>query len=172
MKYISNLLLGAVAVASAQQDIVDVAIANGSFTTLVAAVTAAGLVATLKGDGPFTVFAPEDAAFTALPVGFIEYLLEPDSKDTLSEILLYHVLAGEVDSASAIELTGLSVPTVGTEEIKISHLGDSLMINDATVSNLHVIYETSSTNIFLYAILSIINVYFVLLIISITKRFL
>jgi uncharacterized surface protein with fasciclin (FAS1) repeats len=133
MKYISSLLLGAVAVASAEKDIVDVAIANGSFTTLVAAVTAAGLVDTLKGDGPFTVFAPKDDAFTALPVGFIEYLLEPDSKDTLSEILLYHVLAGEVDSASAIELTGLSVPTVGTEEIKISHLGDSLMINDATV---------------------------------------
>eukprot|EP00550_Attheya_septentrionalis_P009489 CAMPEP_0198300086 /NCGR_PEP_ID=MMETSP1449-20131203/46796_1 /TAXON_ID=420275 /ORGANISM="Attheya septentrionalis, Strain CCMP2084" /LENGTH=91 /DNA_ID=CAMNT_0044001805 /DNA_START=74 /DNA_END=345 /DNA_ORIENTATION=- len=91
MKYISNLLLGAVAVASAQQDIVDVAIANGSFTTLVAAVTAAGLVVTLEGDGPFTVFAPTDDAFAALPVGLIEYLLEPDSKDNLTAILLYHV---------------------------------------------------------------------------------
>eukprot|EP00978_Attheya_sp_CCMP212_P032405 scaffold126343_cov57-Attheya_sp.AAC.2 len=131
MKYISSLLLGAVAVASAQ-DIVDVADSNG-FTTLVAAVTAAGLVATLQGDGPFTVFAPDDDAFAALPVGFIEYLLEPDSKDELTAVLLYHVLAGEVDSATAIGLDGSSVPTVGTENITISLMVDSLMINDATV---------------------------------------
>eukprot|EP00978_Attheya_sp_CCMP212_P013215 scaffold33178_cov55-Attheya_sp.AAC.2 len=131
MKYISSLLLGAVAVASAQ-DIVDVAVSNG-FTTLVAAVTAAGLVATLQGDGPFTVFAPDDDAFAALPVGLLEFLLEPDSKDDLTAVLLYHVLAGEVDSATAIGLDGSSVPTVGTENITISLMVDSLMINDATV---------------------------------------
>jgi uncharacterized surface protein with fasciclin (FAS1) repeats len=143
MKHILSLLLG---LASNQDSIIDVAVSNGSFTTLVAAVGAAGLVDTLKSAGPFTVFAPTDDAFAALPVGLIEYLLEPDSKDELTAVLLYHVLAGEVNSAAAIELDGDSVETVGTEEIEISLMGDSLMINDATVSLLNVFYEISSTN--------------------------
>jgi len=77
-------------------DIVDTAAANGSFTTLVAAVTAAGLVDTLKGDGPFTVFAPTDAAFAALPAGTVEKLVEPEQRDTLTTLLLLHVLPGAV----------------------------------------------------------------------------
>jgi len=80
-------------------DIVDTAVANGSFKTLVAAVTAAGLVETLKGKGPFTVFAPTDAAFAALPAGTVESLLEPGSKAKLTQILTYHVVPGLVMSS-------------------------------------------------------------------------
>ncbi|MEL6434907.1 MAG: fasciclin domain-containing protein, partial [Pseudomonadota bacterium] len=79
-------------------DIVDTAVAAGSFGTLVAAVQAAGLVDTLKGDGPFTVFAPTDEAFAALPKGTVESLLEPENKDQLVSILTYHVVPGKVMS--------------------------------------------------------------------------
>lgn len=77
-------------------DIVDTAVAAGSFSTLVAAVTAAGLVDTLKGDGPFTVFAPSDDAFAALPAGTVDDLVKPENKDKLTAILLLHVLPGRV----------------------------------------------------------------------------
>ena len=80
-------------------DIVDTAVAAGSFTTLVAAVTSAGLVDTLKGTGPFTVFAPSDAAFAALPSGTVEDLVKPENKDKLTAILLLHVLPGRVLAA-------------------------------------------------------------------------
>lgn len=80
------------------KDIVDTAVAAGDFTTLVAAVQAAGLVDTLKGDGPFTVFAPTDAAFAALPAGTVETLLKPENKDQLVAILTYHVVPGKVMS--------------------------------------------------------------------------
>ena len=81
------------------KDIVDTAVAAGSFGTLVAAVQAAGLVDALKGEGPFTVFAPTDAAFAALPAGTVETLLKPENKDQLVNILTYHVLSGKVMSA-------------------------------------------------------------------------
>ena len=77
-----------------KKDIVDVAAENGSFNTLVAAITAAGLVETLKGDGPFTVFAPTDEAFAQLPEGTVEMLLEPDNKEKLVAVLTYHVVPG------------------------------------------------------------------------------
>ncbi len=77
-------------------DIVDTANNNGSFTTLVAAVSAAGLVETLKGDGPFTVFAPSDEAFAALPAGTVEKLIQPDQREALTALLLLHVLPGAV----------------------------------------------------------------------------
>ncbi|MEM9778499.1 MAG: fasciclin domain-containing protein [Pseudomonadota bacterium] len=80
-------------------DIVDVASANGSFSTLVAAVTAADLVDTLKSDGPFTVFAPTDDAFAALPAGTVETLLMPENKDQLVEVLTYHVVPGKIMAA-------------------------------------------------------------------------
>ncbi|WP_415182817.1 fasciclin domain-containing protein [Phaeovulum sp.] len=83
---------------AADMDIVDTAIAAGDFTTLVAAVQAAGLVDTLKGDGPFTVFAPTDAAFAALPAGTVDDLLKPENKDKLTAILTYHVVPGKVMS--------------------------------------------------------------------------
>ncbi len=81
-----------------KKDIVDTAVAAGSFETLVAAVQAAGLVETLKGEGPFTVFAPTDEAFAALPDGTVEDLLKPENKDQLTAILTYHVVPGKVMS--------------------------------------------------------------------------
>jgi uncharacterized surface protein with fasciclin (FAS1) repeats len=81
------------------KDIVDTALEAGSFTTLAAALEAAGLIDALKGDGPFTVFAPTDDAFAALPAGTVEMLLMPENKDKLVDILTYHVLAGQVMAA-------------------------------------------------------------------------
>ena len=83
---------------AAGKDIVDTAVSAGSFNTLVAAVKAAGLVGTLKGDGPFTVFAPTDEAFAALPEGTVETLLKPENKDQLIAILTYHVVPAKVMS--------------------------------------------------------------------------
>ena len=93
-------------------DIVDTAVEAGSFETLVAAVEAAGLVDTLKGEGPFTVFAPTDEAFAALPDGTLESLLD-DPEGILTDILLYHVVAGKVMAADVVELDGSDVETVG-----------------------------------------------------------
>ena len=93
----------AIATTSARaQDIVDTAVKAGSFGTLVTAVKAAGLVDTLKGKGPFTVFAPTDAAFAKLPKGTVENLLKPENKKTLTSILTYHVVAGEVPAAKIL----------------------------------------------------------------------
>jgi len=117
-------------------DIVDVAAANGDFTTLVAAVQAAGLEDTLRGPGPFTVFAPTDAAFAALPAGTVESLLLPENKDTLVSILTYHVVPGSVQSA---ELLGRvqNVATVNGKTVRIdgtgSKLGPAVRVNDADV---------------------------------------
>ena len=93
-----------------QKDIVDTAVAAGSFTTLVAALEAAGLVETLKGEGPFTVFAPTDAAFAALPAGTLESLLDPANQATLQSILTYHVLLGKVMLISVGSTTGAFKP--------------------------------------------------------------
>jgi uncharacterized surface protein with fasciclin (FAS1) repeats len=111
-------------------DIVDTAVSNGSFTTLVAAVQAAGLVETLKGAGPFTVFAPTDAAFAALPAGTVEDLLKPENKQKLTEILTYHVVAGKVMSGDLKD--GMKAATVEGAEITID-LDNSPMVNDAKV---------------------------------------
>jgi uncharacterized surface protein with fasciclin (FAS1) repeats len=99
-------------------DIVDTAVAAGSFTTLVAAVTAAGLGETLKGTGPFTVFAPTDEAFAKLPAGTVENLLKPENKDTLVSILTYHVVPGKVMSAD-IAGKALHVKTVQGADVAI-----------------------------------------------------
>ena len=96
-------------------DIVDTAVANGSFTTLAAALTAAGLVETLKGEGPFTVFAPTDAAFAALPAGTVEDLLKPENKDQLVAVLTYHVVPGKVMSTDLTE--GMTAATVNGKDI-------------------------------------------------------
>jgi len=99
-------------------DIVDTAVAAGSFTTLVAAVAAAGLVETLKGTGPFTVFAPTDDAFAKLPEGTVENLLKPENKDTLVSILTYHVVPGKVMSAD-IAGKALHVTTVQGADVAV-----------------------------------------------------
>lgn len=114
------------------KDIVDVAIGSPDHTTLVAAVTAAGLVETLKGAGPFTIFAPTNAAFTALPAGTVEGLLKPESKDALTKILTYHVVAGAVKAADLKD--GQKVKTLQGEELTISIKGGKVMINGANVT--------------------------------------
>src|SRR5512140_4002183 len=103
--------------AASASDIVDTAVA-GNFNTLVAAVKAAGLVDTLKGAGPFTVFAPTDEAFNKLPAGTLESLLKPENKDKLKAILLYHVVSGDVPSSQAIKLT--SAKTLEGKDLAIS----------------------------------------------------
>lgn len=114
------------------KDIVDTAVAAGSFTTLVAAVQAAGLESTLRGPGPFTVFAPTDAAFAALPAGTVEDLLKPENKAKLTAILTYHVLPGEVMS-SAIGMQTLEPATVEGATIKVVGSATGVMVNDAKV---------------------------------------
>lgn len=112
------------------KDIVDTAVDAGSFTTLVAAVEAAGLVDTLKGEGPFTVFAPTDEAFAALPAGTVEDLLKPENKDQLVAILTYHVVPGKVMSTDLSN--GMMAATVQGGEITIMTEG-GVMVNDANV---------------------------------------
>jgi transforming growth factor-beta-induced protein len=112
-------------------DIVDTAVADGRFTTLVAAVQAAELVDALKGEGPFTVFAPTDDAFAALPEGTVEELLKPENKQALTDILLYHVVEGKVMAA---DVTGLeSATTLLGKDIAIKVDMGSVYINDAKV---------------------------------------
>ena len=112
-------------------DIVDTAIAAGSFTTLVAAAKAAGLVETLKGAGPFTVFAPNDDAFKKLPAGTVETLLKPENKAKLASILTYHVIPGKV-SASDIAGKTMKVKTVEGTELSVD-AKSGVKIDNATV---------------------------------------
>ena len=113
------------------QDIVGVAVEAGIFNTLVAAVQAAELVEVLQGEGPFTVFAPTDDAFAALPEGTVESLLLPENKETLISILLYHVVPGSVLAADVLELD--SATTVQGASISITVDDGGVMINDANV---------------------------------------
>ncbi|MEJ2509617.1 MAG: fasciclin domain-containing protein [Gammaproteobacteria bacterium] len=112
----------------AQKDIVDTAASAGSFNTLVAAVKAAGLVDTLKGDGPFTVFAPTDEAFAKLPPGQLEALLK--DKAALTKVLTYHVVPGRVTSAQVVNLS--SAKTVEGQSIRIA-VADGVKVDDANV---------------------------------------
>ena len=127
-------------------DIVDTAVAAGSFTTLVAAVQAAGLVDTLKGAGPFTVFAPTDDAFAALPAGTVEELVKPENKDKLTAILLLHVLPGAIKSADiagkkidATTAGGASVHVDATDGVSVE--GAKVVTADIACSNgvIHVV---------------------------------
>lgn len=121
-------------------DIVDTAIAAGSFKTLVAAVQAAGLVETLKSPGPFTVFAPTDAAFAALPAGTVETLLKPENKGKLVSILTYHVVPGKVMSADLLGKT-VTPKTVEGQTLAIDATGGSVMVNDATVTTADIVAD-------------------------------
>jgi len=125
------VLIGGSAAASSSpgQDIVDVAVEAGSFNTLVAAVQAAGLVDTLKSEGPFTVFAPTDEAFAKLPAGTVEALLQ--DKEKLTAILLYHVVPGRVTAADVVKLT--SAATVNGQSVKIMVKDGTVWIDDAEV---------------------------------------
>jgi uncharacterized surface protein with fasciclin (FAS1) repeats len=115
----------------AASDIVDTAIAAGSFSTLIAAVQAAGLEDTLRSDGPFTVFAPTDDAFAALPEGTVENLLLPENRDLLAAILTYHVVSGDVRAAQAMTLT--EAPSVEGSMIPIAANDGGLTVGGANV---------------------------------------
>jgi uncharacterized surface protein with fasciclin (FAS1) repeats len=131
MLAISTLAMASPKNNTTNKDIVDTAVAAGSFQTLAKALQAAGLVDTLKGPGPFTVFAPTDEAFAKLPAGTLDDLLKPENKDKLRAILTYHVVAGEVPSARVVTLS--SAKTVNGQEVKITTSGDKVMINNARV---------------------------------------
>lgn len=126
-------LAAACAPMATEPDIVDVAAANDQFSTLVAAVTAAGLVDTLKGPGPFTVFAPTNAAFAALPAGTVETLLKPENRDELMKVLTYHVIPGRVTSD---QLAGqrLSVATVQGQNLHVDGR-NGVRVNRSTVTS-------------------------------------
>ncbi len=115
----------------AQMDIVDTAVSAGQFQTLAAALTAADLVDTLKGDGPFTVFAPTDEAFAKLPAGTVESLLQPENLDQLTAILTYHVVPGAVTADQVVNLT--EAATVNGQMVEISVADAGVMVDNATV---------------------------------------
>ena len=147
MRSIRNLLAaGAIAVStlalSAQAyaaDIVDTAVAAGNFKTLVAAVQAAGLVDTLKGTGPFTVFAPTDEAFAKLPAGTVEDLLKPENKDKLVAILTYHVVPGKVMAADVVGKETMAKSVQGSE-IKVNGM-DGVMVDGAKVVQADIVAD-------------------------------
>jgi uncharacterized surface protein with fasciclin (FAS1) repeats len=125
----ATVAFGATSAIAADKDIVDTAVGAGTFNTLVAAVTAAGLVDTLKGEGPFTVFAPTDEAFKALGTT-VDDLLKPENKDKLTAILTYHVIPGKVMAADLKD--GMEAATVNGETVMID-LDNGAMVDDAKV---------------------------------------
>ena len=131
---IAGLAIVALAAAparAAEKDIVDTAVAAGNFKTLAAALQAAGLVETLKGKGPFTVFAPTDEAFAKLPAGTVDDLLKPENKAKLVAILTYHVVSGDVKAAQVMKMT--SAKTVQGGSVKIAAANGSVKVDNATV---------------------------------------
>jgi uncharacterized surface protein with fasciclin (FAS1) repeats len=142
MKMKTSILATAFALATsvsalaAGKDIVDTAVDAGQFKTLAAALTAAGLVDTLKGAGPFTVFAPTDEAFAKLPAGTVENLLKPENKQQLTDILTYHVVSGKVMAA---DVAGLDeAKSVNGKMIDVEAAGGSVKVNGATVTTADV----------------------------------
>ncbi len=127
-----GLALSLAAAPAAKKDIVDTALAAGSFKTLTAAIQAAGLTDTLKGQGPFTVFAPTDDAFAKLPAGTVEDLLKPENKQKLVAILTYHVVSGRVTAAQVSKMT--EAKTVNGKDLTIRTDMGHVMVNDATVT--------------------------------------
>jgi uncharacterized surface protein with fasciclin (FAS1) repeats len=122
---------------AAAADIVETAVTNGSFKTLTAALQAAGLVETLKGKGPYTVFAPTDEAFKKLPAGTVENLLKPENKAQLEKVLTYHVVAGSVMSGDLKGKT-TNAKTVEGSAIRIDASGNTVKVNDAVVTQADV----------------------------------
>jgi uncharacterized surface protein with fasciclin (FAS1) repeats len=127
-----GMAMAAPAARAADKDIVDTAVAAGNFKTLAAALTAAGLVDTLKGPGPFTVFAPTDAAFAKLPAGTVETLLKPENKAKLTSILTYHVVPGKVMAADVVKLKEAKTVNGATIAVKVD--GSTVMVNGAKVT--------------------------------------
>jgi uncharacterized surface protein with fasciclin (FAS1) repeats len=124
-----SMTIGAVGARAAEKDIVDTAVAAAQFKTLAKALDAAGLVNTLKGAGPFTVFAPTDEAFAKLPAGTIDSLLRPENKAQLTAILTYHVVPGAVAAAEVVQLK--QSKTVNGQMLRVNADGSNVKINDA-----------------------------------------
>jgi uncharacterized surface protein with fasciclin (FAS1) repeats len=122
---------------AAAADIVETAVSNGSFKTLTAALQAAGLVETLKGKGPYTVFAPTDEAFKKLPAGMVENLLKPENKAQLAKVLTYHVVAGNVMSDDLKGKT-TNAKTVEGSAVRIDASGNTVKVGDAVVTQADV----------------------------------
>ncbi|MDU8943883.1 fasciclin domain-containing protein [Ovoidimarina sediminis] len=135
----ATMISGAAFAGGHSKDIVDTAVEAGSFSTLVAAVEAAGLVETLKGEGPFTVFAPTDEAFAALPEGTVEELLKPENRDQLTAILTYHVVPGKVMSTDLSN--GMEAATVQGSDVTIMTEG-GVTVEEANVVTADI--ETSN----------------------------
>lgn len=133
-----------------QSDIVDTAVSAGTFNTLAAALEAGDLVDTLKGDGPYTVFAPTDEAFAKLPDGTVEMLLLPENKDKLVAILTYHVVAGKVTAAEVVTMS--SAPTANGSDIAIRVVDETVFINDSRV----VATDISASNGIIHVVDSVI----------------
>jgi uncharacterized surface protein with fasciclin (FAS1) repeats len=128
---------GTTAVRAETRDVVDTAIAAGSFKTLAKALGAAGLVTTLKGAGPFTVFAPTDAAFAKLPAGTLETLLKPENKEKLRRILTYHVVAGKVMASDVVKLQSAKAVSGDTITVKVEN--GAVHVDSATVTSADVV---------------------------------
>src|SRR5215212_2925680 len=126
-----SIAVGSASAYAADKDIVDTAVAAGQFKTLAKALTAAGLVDTLKGAGPFTVFAPTDEAFAKLPAGTLDSLLKPENKAKLQRILTYHVVAGRVTAADVTKLK--SAKAVSGDTLKITASNGAVSVDDAHV---------------------------------------
>jgi len=131
MTLLLTFSISGAALAQSKKDIVDTAVAAGDFKTLAAALQAAGLVDTLKGPGPFTVFAPTDEAFAKLPAGTVEDLLKPENKQKLISILTYHVVAGKVMANEVVKLH--AAKTVNGQDVKIMVLGGKVTADNAKV---------------------------------------
>jgi uncharacterized surface protein with fasciclin (FAS1) repeats len=149
-KMVSGLFMSVVMVISAgslsaqTNDVVDIAIGSPAHTTLVAAVKAGDLVATLKSKGPFTVFAPTNDAFAKLPAGTVETLLKPENKAKLAGVLTYHVIAGNLMAADVVAAIKkgngkAEVTTVNGGKLTITMMGDKVMITDANGNSAHVV---------------------------------
>ena len=131
---LSALLMTGVVAQTTPGTIVDVASGNSDFSTLVAAVSAADLVSTLQSAGPFTVFAPTNAAFAKLPAGTVDTLLKPENKAQLVSILTYHVVSGKVPASTVVTLNGKSVATVQGASVRITVNGGKVKVNNANVT--------------------------------------
>lgn len=132
-----GLAVGSTNLRAANKDIVDTAVTAGQFKTLAAALDAADLVDTLKGPGPFTVFAPTDDAFAKLPAGTLEDLLKPENKAKLAAILTYHVVPGTVMAADVVELK--EAKTVNGKMVEVTTKDGTVMINDAKVTSTDIV---------------------------------
>ncbi len=127
------------------KNIVENAVGSSDHTTLVAAVKAAGLVETLSGTGPFTVFAPTNAAFAALPAGTVDNLLKPEMKGDLTKVLTYHVVAGALKAADLTD--GMELTTVEGEKLKVTLKDGKVMVGNATVTTADVVSSNGVTHV-------------------------